>query len=106
MLEDFLRTFPRYKPAQSSHSCPLKIGNTSKFLQQFLRGPCPHSRNILKRCFRLTLAAPLPVEGDGEPVSLVSDLLNQMEHGRMTLQNEGFVLLAQDVEDLLLFCDA
>jgi hypothetical protein len=38
MLENFLRTFPRNKPAQFIHSGSLKIGNTSKFLQQFLRG--------------------------------------------------------------------
>src|SRR6266481_9909221 len=98
MLEDFLRTLARYKPAQSIHSCPLKVGNTSKFFQQFLRGPRPHTRNILKRRFRLPLAAPLPMKGHRETVSLVADLLNQVEHGRVTVEHDGFILLAKDVQ--------
>src|SRR6267143_3386745 len=100
MLENFLRAFSRHQLAYFLHSRSLNIGDTSKFLQQFLRSPCPHSGNILERCFRLTFAAALPVERNREAVSLVPDLLNQVEDGRVAVQHDGFVLLAKDVEDL------
>src|SRR5882672_9021209 len=106
VLDDSLRIFSRHQLAQFLHSRSLNIGDTSKFPKQFLRGPCPHSRDILERCFRLPFAAPLPVEGHREPVSLVPDLLNQVEDRRVALQHDGFVLLPKDVEDLYVFCDA
>src|SRR6267378_3377615 len=94
MLEDLLRTSSRHEPAQFFQARTLNIGDASKLLQQFLRSPRAHARNIFQRGLRLAFAAPLPVEVHRESVGLVADLLNQVKHRGVALQHERFVLLA------------
>ena len=49
--------------------------------------------------------AALAVVGDGEAVALVADLLDEVQHGRAAVEDDGLVLLAVDVDDLFALGD-
>ena len=52
------------------------------------------------------LGAALTMECDCESVSFIANLLDEMEDGRMTVQNDRFIFLTVNVKDFLFFCDA
>ncbi len=54
----------------------------------------------------MALSAPLAVERHREAVRLVADLLDEVQHGRVALQNDGLIFLAQHVKNFLFFRDA
>src|SRR5215472_3367671 len=60
----------------------------------------------MERAVGLALATALPVESDGEAMRFVANLLDQMQYGGVALQNDGFVLLAENEEDLVFLGDA
>ena len=55
---------------------------------------------------RLAFAAALAMERNGKSVRLVANLLNQVQNGRVALQNNGFIFLAQNVKNLLFLRNA
>ena len=54
----------------------------------------------------MAFASALAVEGDGEAVRFVADLLDKVQDWRMPLEDDRFVLLAVDVKDFFFFGDA
>ncbi len=49
--------------------------------------------------------AALAMEGHGEAMGFVADLLHQMQDGRMMVEHDGIVFLSVDVNDLFSFRD-
>jgi len=46
------------------------------------------------------------MEAYGETMRFVANLLNQVQDGRMAIQNAWFIFLAEDIENLFFFRDA
>ena len=69
-----------------------------------VRGPTPGTS--LKRRLGLALAATQAVEGYGEAMGFVANLLDEMQHRRVAIENARLVFLAVDVEDLFFLGDA
>src|SRR2546427_11705770 len=94
VLQDLLRALSRNDAAQFFQSRPLNIGHASKFPKQLLRRLRANAGDFTESGVRLAFPPPLPVKRHGKTVSLVADLLDEVEDWRMPLQNDRFVLLA------------
>jgi len=46
------------------------------------------------------------MKGHREAVGFVANLLDQLQHGRVTVKNDRFIFLAENVEDFFLLGDA
>ena len=46
------------------------------------------------------------MKGHGEAVRLVANLLDQVQYGRVMIENHRLILAAEDIEDFLFFGDA
>src|SRR5579884_645270 len=106
MNQHFFRRALRNHLAQFFQAGATKIGDAAEFAQQALGGARADSGNLQQRRRGLALAAALTVEGDGEAVSFIANLLNQVQDGRMALQDDRFVFLAVHVKDFFLLGDA
>jgi hypothetical protein len=67
-----------------------------------LRGARADAGDIAKGSLRLALAAAQAMEGDRETVSLIANLLDEMQNGIVAVEDAGFVFLTIDVEDFFL----
>src|SRR4030088_2853843 len=97
MRKNSLRDLARHYPAQLFSSRPPQVCDAAEFAQQPLRRPRPNAGNITKRGFRLPLAAALAMKAYGKSMRLVANLLDQMQHWRVAVQNAGLIFLAEDV---------
>src|SRR5215472_1610658 len=91
--EDLFRAFSRDNLAKFFHASSLNICDAPKFLQQFLCRPRPDAGDVAQPAVGLPLPAALTMKSHSEAVGLVANLLNQVEHRRMTLQHDGLVFL-------------
>src|SRR5215467_6823053 len=82
------------------------IGDAAKFAEKALRRFRADTGNLQKLGRGLAFGAALTMECDCESVSFIANLLDEMEDGRMTVQNDRFVFLTVNVKDFLFFCDA
>ena len=106
MGQNFFRGFARNDFADFLHASALDVGDTAKFAQEFL-GEFGADAGDFGECgFGLALAAALAVESDGEAVGFVADLLDEMQDRRMMVEDNRFIFLAEDIEDLFFFGDA
>src|SRR5713101_7300445 len=96
----------RNHTAQSFYPSALQVGDAAEFAQQLLNRSRADSGDIAKRGLGLPLAATLAMEGHREAMCFVANLLNQMQHRRMAIENAGLVFLAENVKNLFLFRDA
>lgn len=76
MCQDFVGDFWRDERAEPFAAGSLEIGYAAEFPQQLLDRARPDARDIAESRFRLPLATPLPMKGDGEAVGLIANLLN------------------------------
>lgn len=83
-----------------------EIGDAAELAEKFAGGGGANAGDIVEGGTGLAFAAAKAVEGDGEAVSFVADLLDQVEDGRVAVEDAGFVFAAVDVEDFFLFGDA
>src|SRR5215472_11389355 len=97
--QNFFGAFSRNDGTQFFYARTLNIGDASKLLEQFLRGRWPNAGDFMECAMGLALAAALTVKSDGKAMCFIADLLNKMQHGGVMLQNDWFVLLAEDEED-------
>jgi hypothetical protein len=61
--------------------------------------------NVVELGVAVTHGAALAMIADSEAMALVADGLNEMEDGRAAVEDDGVVLLAVEVNDLLFFGD-
>ena len=71
-----------------------------------MRCPWAHAGDLAQCRLRLPRPAPLAVEGNRKSVGLITNLLNEVEDGRMPLQNNRLVFLTQDIKNFLFLRDA
>lgn len=98
--------FPRDDFAQAFNSRAANIGDAAKFTEKTLCGLRADTGNFKKHGTGLAFGPALTVECDGESVSFVADLLDEMEDWRMAVKNNRLVFLAVYVKDFLFFGDA
>src|SRR5262249_22293387 len=103
---DFFSTFSRNEGAQFFDASATDIGDAAEFSQESLSRSWPDSGDFAERALRLPFAAALAVKGDREAVCLIANLLNEVQHRRMVVQDDGFVFLAEDIKYLLFLRDA
>src|SRR5712664_1558064 len=106
MQKNSLCDLGRHDPAQLFSTGPPQVRDAAEFPQQLLDRPRPDTWNVAKGRFRLPLAAALPMKADREAMRFVTNLLDQVEHRRVALQNAGFVFLPQNVQNLFFLRDA
>src|SRR5260370_13937459 len=102
MRKDGLRDLGRHDPSQLFSTRPPQVCDASEFPQQLLNRPWPDTWNVAKGRFRLPFAAALAVKADREAMRFVANLLDEVQHRRVALQNAGFVFLPQNVQNLFL----
>src|SRR5688572_6624296 len=74
--------------------------------EQFLLGPRTDTGDLRQLGTSLTLCPAGAMESYGETMAFVTNLLDQPQNGRSAVQDDGFVLAAGDVDDLLALGDA
>src|ERR1700722_4905976 len=74
-------------------------------LEQSARSGFPHPGYFSQFSGSVTDLPPLAMEGYRKTMGFVSDHLNQMQDGRMMIQNNGVIFLSVDVDDFFSFCD-
>ena len=104
--EDFFGGFAGDDFGQGVKADALDVGDAAEFAEEFAGGGCADTRDIAQGGFGLAFAATEAVEGNGEAVGLVANLLDEVKHRIMAIKLDGFVFLAVEIEDLLLFGDA
>src|SRR5438105_3487983 len=103
MREDFFSGFCRHDFAEFFDAGALQIGDAAKLTQQLLNGARPDAGNVAESGFCLTLAAAVAVKGHRETVCFIANLLDEMKHRGVAVQNAGLVFLAKDVENFFFF---
>src|SRR6266576_504241 len=83
----------------------LDAAYTSEVFNQTLSRPWPDARYREQLTISVAHLPPLAVIGHGKTVTLVANLLHQVEHGRPPIQHHRLVLLSIDVDDLLALCN-
>ena len=104
--EDFFGGFSGDDFGEGVDAGALDVGHAAKFAEELAGGGGTDSRDVAEGGFGLALGAAEAVEGDGETVGLVADLLDQVEDGVVAVELDGLVFLAVEVEDFFLFGDA
>ncbi len=83
----------------------LNVGHAPEFAQEFLGGTRTDAGNFAQGRLGLALAATEPVEGNGEAVGLVANLLDEVEDWGVAVEYAGFVFLAENIENFFFFGD-
>ena len=104
--EDALGAFSRDDFAEAFNAGAADIGNAAEFTQKTLRRFWTDTGDFQKRGSGLPFAAALAVKRDGETVSLVADLLDEMKNRRVAVEDDGLVFLAVNVKNFFFFGDA
>ena len=81
-------------------------GYASKFAEKFASGHFAYSRNFSQGSAQAPARSTLPVEGDRKPVGFVANLLDELKNRRVAIENDGFVLAPEDIENFLFLGDA
>ena len=84
----------------------LEVGDAAEFAEELAGGGWADAGDIAESGLGLAFAAAEAVEGDGEAVGFVADLLDEVEDRVVAVELDGLVFLAVEVEDLFLFGDA
>src|SRR6266481_7898901 len=106
MRQNRLRDFSWNQSTQLFYARSPQVRDAAKFAQQLLDRARSDSGNIAQHCLRLPLAAPLAMEGDAETMRLVANLLDQMQHRRVTVQDARVIFLAEDIKNLFFLGNA
>ena len=83
----------------------LHIAKGAKVSQEALAGLCANTGDVQQFGAAVAHGAALAVVADGEAVALVADHLDEMEHRRAAVEDDGLVFRAVEIDDLLLFGD-
>lgn len=105
-FEEFFSGFSRDDFAQFLQGGAADIGNAAEFVQEFLRGARADAGDAVESGFGLARGTALAVEGYGEAMRFVADLLDEMKDRRMMFENEGLIFLSEDVQNFFFFGDA
>jgi len=92
--------------AQALQAGATNVRDTSEFAEQSLRSFWPDAGNFEQGGRGLSFASALTVEGYGEAMRFVPDLLNEMKNWRVAVESDWFVFLAVDVENFFFLGNA
>ena len=70
----------------------MQIAQAAELGEELTGGSLPHAGNVQKLGSDLALGTPRAVEGNRKPVSLIADLLNQVQCGRVVIEHNRFIL--------------
>src|SRR5579871_3613275 len=104
--EDFLGRFAGDDFGEFVDAGALEVGNAAELAEKLAGGGWADAGNLAEGSVGLALAPTEAMESDGEAMSFVANLLDQVENRRMAVQFDGFVFLAIHVEDFFLLGDA
>ena len=83
----------------------LDGADAAEMLEQTLAGAFADAGDFQQFGFAVAHLAALAMESDGEAVGFVADHLHQVQHGRVAVEHDGIVFLAEDVDDLFFLGD-
>ncbi len=83
----------------------LEGANAAEVLEETLAGDGADAGNAVEFGFAVAHLAAFAVVGDGESVALITDLLDDVEHGGSAVEDDGVVLLTVDVDNFFTFGD-
>ena len=83
----------------------LHARRAAEMAEQLLRGALADAGHVQQRGLALTRAAAAAMEGDSKAMRFVADELDELENGRMAVELNRVLFLAEDVEDFLAFGD-
>src|SRR5574337_147013 len=106
LSQHVFRLLTRNDAAEFLDSRAANIGHAAEFPQQLLRSARADARNFRELRVRLALRTALAMEGHREAMGFIANLLNQMQHRRMPVQNDRLLLLAGNVKKLFFLGDA
>jgi len=78
----------------------------SKFAEEFAGGNFADSGNFGQRSAQPPARSTLPVEGDRKPMRFVANLLDQLKHRRVAVENDRLILAPEDIKNFLFLRDA
>ena len=84
----------------------LEASDAAETAQEFLSRTVTNSGDFGKGSAEAGLGAALTVEGDREAMSFVANLLDQMQHRRMMVEDHGLIFTTENVENLFFLGDA
>src|SRR5580704_17127043 len=105
MLDNARRDRPRYNAGEIFGAGQPYASDTAEFAQQFLHGSRTDAWNFVELGFQGSARAALAVKTHGKTVCFITDLLNQVQQGRMFFEANRFVLLAENEKDFFLLGD-
>ena len=82
-----------------------KIGDRFKMRQQRTAACCADAGDILQRRVHTRLLAQIAVMGDAEAVGFIADALNEMQRGRLAVEQNALLLIRQE-DFFQLLCQA
>lgn len=106
LRENSLSASARNDAAEAIEVSAAQVGDAAEGAQQFLRGERADARNVVQGGTGLALAAAQTVEGDGEAMGFVADLLDEVEDRGVAVEHARLVFTAVNVKDFFFFCDA
>ena len=106
MGQDFFGGFAGDDFGEAVDAGALEVGDAAEFAEELAGGGWADAGDVAEGGLGLALAAAEAVEGDGETVGFVADLLDQVEYGVVAVELDGLVFLAVEVEDFFFLGDA
>src|SRR5712692_350529 len=106
VFDNALRLDARDHARQLLEARLAQVRDAAKLPQQLLRRALADPGDVRQLAVQVAARAALAVETDGKAVGLIADLLDEMENGRMPLQQDRLVLLPEDVDHFFFFRDA
>ena len=83
----------------------LDVAQAAKVREQALAGLRAHAGDFEQLGVAVAHGAALAVVADGEAVAFVADELDKMEDRRAAVEDDGLILVAVEVDNLLLLGD-
>lgn len=83
----------------------LYVAEAAEVGEEALAGLGAYAGNVEQLGGAVAHGAALAVVADGEAVALVANHLDEVQHGRAAVEDDGLVLVAVEVDDLFFFGD-
>src|SRR6202007_2766305 len=80
--------------------------DASEFSQEFACRALANTGNFRQRSAQPPAGSPPAVESDRKTMCLITNLLDQLQHGRVPVENDRLVLAPENVQNLLFLRDA
>ena len=105
MTPDCLRCFAWNDGSERFGRGLLYVAQAAEMREQPLPGLRAHAGNIQEFRVAITHGSPLAVIAHRKAVTLVANELDEMKHRRASVEHDGLVFIAVEVDHFFLFCN-